>query len=115
MKYDYSFNFQMLLCVSAHCCRDWVIYCEERNKTCMQLYNNNYIFLWFGIKRHYNKTNMVAPIPLNQYSEEDSSPMESKVHIGYNLYWWSPLEIILTISNFAATCQLTLIRVLIYC
>ncbi len=34
---------------------------------------------------------------------------------GYTLSWSSTLDILLTISNFATTCQLTLIRVLVDC
>ncbi len=35
---------------------------------------------------------------------------------GYTLFWWSPLDILLTtvyVSNFETTCQLTPIRVLV--
>jgi len=35
--------------------------------------------------------------------------------MGYILFWWSTLDILLTISNFATTCQLTLMRVWVSC
>ncbi len=35
-------------------------------------------------------------------------------YLGYNLFWWSTLDILLTISNFATTCQLILNNVQLY-
>ncbi len=34
-------------------------------------------------------------------------------YFGYTLFWYSTLDILLTISNFVTACQLTLITVLV--
>ncbi len=50
-----------------------------------------------------------------KHGEEEKHNCCTVKFFGNTLFWKSPLDILLTVSNFATVCQLAVIKVLVDC